>query len=102
VPASSYLDVTRQLPSSGIPAPGYLNGSGHADRAGYPAAQHEPVDYLPVGHPAGPRADYPAGPYEPAGNAVPDPYGRDPYGRDPYGRERDPYGGYPGYGAADG
>jgi hypothetical protein len=85
-PAASYLDVSRQLPAAGIPAGGYLNGSGHAERASYPAVQHEPTGYLPSG--------YPAAPHEPTGSAGPDPYGRDPYGRDPYG-------GYPGYGASD-
>jgi hypothetical protein len=72
-PPSAYLDVSQQLPSPGIPAGGYLNGTGHAERAGYPARPHDPAGY-----------------------AGPDPY----YGRDPYAR--DPNGGYPGYGAADG
>ena len=86
VPASAYLDVTQQLSSLGIPAGGYLNGNGHADRAAYPGGQHDPAGYLPPG--------YPAAPGDPGGYAGPDPYGRDPYGGDPYG-------GYPGYGAAD-
>jgi hypothetical protein len=85
-PPPTYLDVSRQLPGLAIPAGGYLNGNGHAERTAYPGGQHEPAGYLPSG--------YPAVPNDPAGYAGPDPYGRDPYGRDPYG-------GYPRYGPAD-
>jgi hypothetical protein len=87
-PTSAYLDVPRQLSSRGVPVGSYLNGNGHAERADYPEAQHEPSGYPPSG--------YTGMPHDPAGYAEPDPYGGDPYGRDPYGR--DPHG-YPGYGA---
>jgi len=90
-PTSAYLDASRQLPSLGIPAGGYLNGNGHAERAGYQAGQHDPSGYLP---PSG----YNGIPHDPGGYAGADPYGRDPYNQDPYGHDRH---GYPGYGAAD-